>query len=418
MTKRGQPLFTIDLGANGGRFEPRTLDEFVAWTDVERQKWQWLESSLDERVPGNFLSHVFSQLDGIIAFAKSIRDQDSLASNDPQATLFGHYGGTLPGLFHSTGSAGQTLFAIREQFDGPQAALAYALLVGLVGVDVRNPLHFRLMSLVSNPGLIDGAKYMSTVESTFTDVIETSRKLHSEQRDLLANSKRAWTQFTGGTERLAKRAVRRFIGQGRKTRSALDARGAESINKIDNTRLAYEQQMQLQAAVQYWSDKRDDHKSARVITFNQLVKFSGFAGIGAATAFLFAIVFMLEASGVDVWNWMAITPTGDKGLAPSAYVIVTAAVGTILTCLFWATRILVRNYLTERRLEADAEERRIMTQTYLALVKQGAAGEGDRMIILNALFRSSNEKSPSDEGGNDIAIPAILAKLMDQRISK
>ena len=176
--------------------------------------------------------------------------------------------------------------------------------------------------------------------------------------------------------------------------------------------------MQLQAAVQYWSDKRDSHGTARVTTYKQLTTYSGYAGVAAATTFIFAIIFMLEASGVDVMNFIEIKPSDGKVLAPSAYVVVTAAVGTVLTCLFWAARVLVRNYLTERRLEADAEERRIMTQTYLALVKQGAAGEEDRLIILNALFRPTNDKATSDEGGSDIALPALIAKLMDQRMPK
>jgi hypothetical protein len=74
--------------------------------------------------------------------------------------------------------------------------------------------------------------------------------------------------------------------------------------------------------------------------------------------------------------------------------------------------------LTERKLQADAEERRVMTQTYLALVKQGAAGEEDRLIILNALFRPTSDRSGADDSGSDIALPALLAKLMDQRMPK
>jgi hypothetical protein len=418
MAKRGEPLFTIDLGPNGGRFEPRTIDDFVAWTEAERQKWQWLESSLDERVPTNLVQHVFGTLDAIVNYARSIRDNNNLRDNDPPSVLDGHYGAALPSLYHSTGSTGQAILAIHDQFDGVHAAVAYSLLVGQMPVELRNPLHFKLMSLISNPGLIDGAKYMATVESTFSDVIETSRQIHGEQKDFLTNSKRTWANFSGATDKLAKRAVRRFIGQGRKTKISLATKGIEAIKLINDTRAAYEQQMQLQAAVKYWSDKRDAHSKSRATTFKQLTTYSKYAGVGASAAFLFAIVFMLEASGVDVLNCIEIKPTDGKVLAPSAYVIVTAAVGTVLTCLFWAARVLVRNYLNERRLEADAEERRIMTQTYLALVKQGAAGEEDRLIILNALFRPTGDKASSDEGSNDIALPALLAKLMDQRMPK
>jgi hypothetical protein len=326
--------------------------------------------------------------------------------------------GSLPALYHSNGMTGQTLLAIRDQFDAVHAAAAYSLLVGLLAIDIRNPFHFKLMSLVSNPGTIDGAKFMTTVQSTFSDFIETSRKIHSEQRDLLTNSKRTWSQFTSAADKLAGRAVKKFIGQGRKSRTLISARGANSIKLIDDTRAAYEQQMQLQAAVQYWSDKRDAHSDARKTTFDQLRLFAVAATVIGLVVFWFAMVFMLEASGVNVWSRIEINPTNNKTLAPSAYVVVTAALGTVLTCLFWTARILVRNYLTERKLQADAEERRVMTQTYLALVKQGAAGEEDRLIILNALFRPTSDRSGADDSGSDIALPALLAKLMDQRMPK
>jgi hypothetical protein len=81
-------IFTIDLGANGGVYKPATLDDFVSWLESERQKWQWLERGLDERVPANILDHVFGKLDAVVNYARSIRDNNSLDVNDPPSVLY------------------------------------------------------------------------------------------------------------------------------------------------------------------------------------------------------------------------------------------------------------------------------------------------------------------------------------------
>ena len=173
--------------------------------------------------------------------------------------------------------------------------------------------------------------------------------------------------------------------------------------------------MRLKASVAYWGDKKKLHSDARADAVGQLVWLAVLGGLGATLVFIVAMMFMLEASGIDATGWFDLTPPAGRTVALSAYVVVTGAVGTVLTALFWAARILVRNYMTERRLEGDAEERRTMTQTYLALVDQGAASEDERLIILNALFRPSPDQPTGDEAGSDVALPAILAKLMDQR---
>jgi len=173
--------------------------------------------------------------------------------------------------------------------------------------------------------------------------------------------------------------------------------------------------MKLQASAAYWLEKKTTHAEDRGAAFRHLCWFSGVGGAGAIMAFIFAIIFMLEASGIDAVRGFDLTPPAGRTIALAAYLVVTGAVGTVLTALFWTARVLVRHYMTERRLEGDAEERRIMTQTYLPLVDQGAASEDERLIILNALFRPSPDQPTGDDSARDVALPAILAKLMDQR---
>ena len=57
-----------------------------------------------------------------------------------------------------------------------------------------------------------------------------------------------------------------------------------------------------------------------------------------------------------------------------------------------------------------------MTKAYLALIKASAANKDeDRLVILNALFRPSQDGIVTDDGPGDVAGPAIIARLLDQR---
>lgn len=69
------------------------------------------------------------------------------------------------------------------------------------------------------------------------------------------------------------------------------------------------------------------------------------------------------------------------------------------------------SYLSEHHLRKDAEEREIMTKTYLALTKDAVAADADRHIILNGLFRNSADGIVKDEGGLDPSLAAAIARI-------
>lgn len=413
-SKNREPIFRINLESNGGLIDFYSISDFIEWTKNERKRWDWISSVSDPRVPQSIQVHVISQLDGIINFATSLEESTPVIKSDPEGALLGHYGGAQPSLYHSTGSVGQTILVIKEIFSPAEAALAYALLVNVSAVDVRNPLHFKLMGLIANPGTIDAAKHMESVREILSDASTISARIHSEQRQILEDSQSKLQSRDREARRLARNALRKFVWANWESRRKIGVASHESIQRIDQTRLAYQQAMQLRAAVTYWEEKRRKHSLMKAKTFKQLMIFSICSTIFAFTSFSFASIFILEASRIDIFSWINIVPK--KGsLAPTFFGTIAVWLGTTLTCLFWAGRVLVRNYLTERRMLADADERRIMTMTFLALVNEGAAGEEDRLVVLNALFRPSFDGTKIDEGSADIALPALLAKLMDQR---
>jgi len=411
----GRWLFEVDLGANGGRLAPRTLSQFARMMERERDKWKWLDAESDE-VPESLWNHVSNVLDNLASYAETARAEGSVDDEDASNRLEGAYGGEYPAVFHSEGDFGRAILSLREECGDDMAALAYGILSGQITPNLRSTRHFRALFLISNPSQIGAEARRLAADKDYRSWQEESRNLLSEQAGLVEQSRATASDFERRAMDEGRAAYRRFVRLGVKARRSLRTKGDRAISDIDNTRAAYQDQMRLKASVAYWGDKKAMHSDARSAAVRQLVWLALLGGTVATLIFVAAMIFMLEASGIDATGWFDLTPPAGRSIALSAYVVVTGAVGTVLTALFWAARILVRNYMTERRLEGDAEERRTMTQTYLALVDQGAASEDERLIILNALFRPSpDQPTGGDDAGGDVALPAILAKLMDQR---
>lgn len=408
------PLFTVDLHANGGVFAPTTLAQFSKSMQRERDRWQWLNGAFDD-VPDALWNHVSGALDGLVGYAQSVEASGAIDGNDAAQNVERAFSGAHPAIFHSEGEFGRAIMALREAADDEIAAIGYGILAGQIAPNMRSSRHLRALFLVSNPSQIDAEARRLAGEKDYRAWRDASRRLLNEQAALIEESHKIASDLKRSAKSEAYTAHRRFVRSGVKARMSLRAKGDRAILDIDNTRAAYQDQMKLQASVAYWLEKKTTHAEARGAAFRHLCWFSGVGGAGAIIAFIFAIIFMLEASGIDAVSGFDLTPPAGRTIALAAYLVVTGAVGTVLTALFWTARVLVRHYMTERRLEGDAEERRIMTQTYLALVDQGAASEDERLIILNALFRPSPDQPTGDDSASDVALPAILAKLMDQR---
>jgi len=95
---------------------------------------------------------------------------------------------------------------------------------------------------------------------------------------------------------------------------------------------------------------------------------------------------------------------GLKGLGAAgsdkSVVAVVVPIAVFAFATIWILRILGRQLSRHLQLRDDANERRTMVMTFLALMnEQGAADlitERDRILILHALFRPSAATAPDD----------------------
>lgn len=168
---------------------------------------------------------------------------------------------------------------------------------------------------------------------------------------------------------------------------------------------AYNEKIKLDAAVKLWSDQSMSHETK----YRELRNWAIIAGTGGLIGLavwvllstLFAEYLFGNMSGV----------TGASGLRLSwPYEAATIAAGTLIysTIYLWTLRLIIRTMMAENHLAIDAKARSSMAHTYLALIKDGAAGNEDRSIVLASLFRPVTDGLVRDDAMPVIS-PAGLA---------
>lgn len=83
-----------------------------------------------------------------------------------------------------------------------------------------------------------------------------------------------------------------------------------------------------------------------------------------------------------------------------------------LTMYVWGMRLLVKIYTTEKHLAINASGRSAMVTTYLGLIKQQAANEADRPIVLSAIFEPLKDGFVNDDGPPQMSLPAVLSAFL------
>jgi hypothetical protein len=167
----------------------------------------------------------------------------------------------------------------------------------------------------------------------------------------------------------------------------------------------YEQKLATHAAVSYWTGRAAESRTReRWWLGTTIVAMAATAGIAVVWG-----QFRLNGVGLPP------TPTGDgKSAAPLSDVLLFLTSGRVLVIALcvWCIRLCVRNYLAALHRRADSDERAVMVQTYLALLKDDDIKTNPELTktmlpsMLSAIFRHS-----SDGFVRDDAIPLSTANL-------
>jgi hypothetical protein len=395
----GSQLFEVDLGENGGLFLPLSVQEVLDWLKKEEGLWSWLRS-------GSFGGHVtpvnialHSIYEGVNAAQRALQYPEPSSQANELAAMraaidqaFNQH--RLP---HSSTAVASAIEAYRQE-NGDQAA-SYFLSAFL---PPQPGHHIEPKSFEQWKGWFQG------LSSRFPVDQETARKQSAHEvslrelqsrfssslarRDAEAEGIRLSmaTSESGFREFLAKAGDELAADRQQWGWEISEAREAHQ-KKMDGIESAFREAMALRAPVEYWEKKAEDHKT-RAGFFSKCV-----AGLLVVSplVLLFAIWLVLRN-------------------LPSTQIPSPWQIGALLSFglfLVWSTRIVVRNYLSQVHLYADAQERVVMVKTYLSLTEDKKIESAeDRQIILHALFRPASDGLIKDEG-----VPLSLADLITKK---
>lgn len=373
-----------------------SLDAIFRFIELEEEAWAWLkEASHQNENMEAVASTGFAQFR---TFAERVRNEEWDA-DALEAHLANLYAKDHPTLLLSNYEPGANVVSIREQYDETEGEVAYALATGRCSLDPSEDLRTgRMWAMLSAPTLIkptahveEHRRKMGALRGALQKMIDQAEQEHKERIEAHEDDARsAQKRYRDVASFMVHRASRRA--------DRIGERANEAIDKIEATDKTFTLQMGLEAPVRYWRTKHRQHQWAW--------KVWGLAVI----IYLIVVGMAVGLSFSAIWEAV---PVGQA--LSGRHVLLVTSIGAALTLIFWVARLLIRIFLGERHLATDAEERRVMTQAYLALMKAGGASDAERSIILASLFRGAQDGIVREEGAQDFTVPAMLAKLLDGR---
>lgn len=397
---KAPPLFTLDLGDNGGRLAPTDHAELIRWIQTEQNFWVWIQ----QRSFGNhenFQREAINQINEALNCAQE--SQQHLQSNPQhsqqrlevsrdriqQAFLQRR----LP---HSSTPMAKRVDVYRREA-GEQAA-SYFLAV------ILNPANgqpqFQGADLPAWRGLFEGLMERfhmphavakgrkAATEQSLNQLRAKTEQLLAEKTEVYDALHRDYESLAESIRSTAATQASGFESEQGQRRSEFDQLKAAHEKAMEDLRRTFREELALRAPAGYWNTKRDGHLKWAWVT-----GVMSFIGIGAAAAGL----------GFQVHDLLVKTPSGS---VPETWRLAVLALIGVFTV--WALRLLVRMFLSHLHLLTDAGERVVMVQTYLSLLEgDHLTSKEDRQLILQALFRPAADGIVKDEG-----VPFSLAEVL------
>ncbi|WP_343526933.1 DUF6161 domain-containing protein [Sphingomonas sp.] len=190
----------------------------------------------------------------------------------------------------------------------------------------------------------------------------------------------------------------------------------ETRKRVDDWIEAQTEAVRLTAPVELWAQRATNHQTAtRTLGIIALVA-------GAIGTILTPFI---SWGAFDSAHWL-LSDAVEKGSGKATQAVAAGIRQTLhfeliftgtatlfwLTMFFWLMRIVVRRYSAEQRLAVDASGRAAMAQTYLGLIMESAAGETERPIVLEALFRPVVEAGRGEDGPPATSLASIVAAIV------
>lgn len=364
------------------RFE--SAKDLRAWLDQELAAYQWL-SKVSVRFGPQLWSHITTQFSGL-------RNQlDSLEQNVSRNQPFDGNAKSIQSWFTSTYKTKNLVLTSAPEFKAvvDLAEVSPVKAASFLAHLIRFPHLYK--NGLESPEMLEGAfEYFQYSKALSKKDLSAERQalrdLQSEWDQALATY-HAQSDSVKSTFNATSSNFDQFYERSKQSFDAFLKSNSDELNELKRT---YDQYMALSAPVDYWNKKRKHHadRSGSLKKWSLWVGSLGGIGLGALIYLLF--------TDEKIYYWKV------------AILILLA------TLFFWVLRVLVKLLLANIHLEGDADERVVMNQTYLALLReQSGLSENDKKLILVTLFRPSNSGLAGEDG-----IPPGIYDLVTRLLGK
>jgi len=391
--------FAMHFDENGKPVTFRSWSSVTRFLRKEMDFWSWLDPEYGDLDQFGVASYVQSQLRTAMNAAKAAaHDEEHISEAYNALKCFAPDGSILS---HQS-QDGIIVADIYNALGSSAGAYAYGLIKRRYNISNSNSTeHLRAAMLTAFPNMIDPVKLATRLAAERASFRDAARNLHQRmENERLAQAVEA-KEFLQRASRVAVRAIRNRGRFWQNQRDDWQDSADAAVASIGATESAYKEAMKLQASVEYWRDKAKQHETQERSALTNLQRF-----------FPISLIALCVLFGVSGW-WVISHANTHGGNVPTAlYVVLSGGLAVISTIIFWVGRLLTKLYLSEHHLRNDAEERAVMTTTYLALTKEHAAEEADRQIVLSALFRTTPDGIVKDDGPGDASLQAFASRLL------
>ena len=381
-------LFVLELGSNGGTLAPSSIQELSDWIEREVQFWSWSRNintgnhkiALDQaQQPLWNAESETRQLPGLLQQGQDSAVQERL-QRVQEFLKDAYLNQVLP---HSTSVLGKRLEGLKSD-----AAMAIAFVYPFLRTGSN--YHFDARDMSSWRGFLSG------LAERFNLLDQQNSRVQAE-RDALFDLKSRAEKQLADKQLVVDALHRRYeesaaaIAQADEKQKQDFAQLLEQVNvrhaqaleahetAMADLKRAFKDGMALRGPVNYWRRKARRH---RVQSKRQMVRsFQSLGGLAAVLGF------------TAIWVFWTVNDNGVPHVWKVSVLILIAVLG------IWATRLVIRMWLSNAHLATDAEERVTMVQTYLALLEDGKmTKDEDRALVWAPLFRPAADGLVKDEG--------------------
>jgi len=359
----------LGSGSESGTHSFSSLEEIIQWGEKERQYWRWVSQHNN-----GLFDKIHSQIVNILGAAKSAKENPDESEGKIKSlqTMFKQIVNLqfekLPRRIHLERLRG-------EDVQVAIGALGYWYNKGL-DLNMGQP---RTLIGVVHAILFDlGYEKNHEVSSAYSDSLNAIiRDFQKKQGEFVTDLKQQKDELDDLLDHARQNS--------KEQRRSFDAVLAEQKKELEAIKEAYNTGLGAKAPAAYWSEKKTSHNWWAI----------GFGGC-----------FLLVLVGGTYMVFQALKDV--KATNYTEYLPLMVIAFAVL----WVCRLLARLMLSNIHLATDAAERTVMTEAYLAMLKEGRAiADNDRQALIMALFRPTSSGVIKDDGAPPHTLEWLFNKI-------